>query len=841
MLSRLALLLFCSLIAFTTQSQVTDFQSKGIGGGGALFSPSINPQGSDEIYLASDLGGLYHTENAGLKYDVIHFTQAQSSPYSKVCYTQNPGIRYSLLYDANSFTTRPARTSDGGTTWNFVPGDTQPGEDKLFIFSDYNQPQRLIWSDYNHVFLSLNGGMTSKQIWAAADFGAGVLLSGVFWDDDVIYLGTNEGVLISTDGGSTFVSAGYSGIPANERIIGFGAGRAGNLTRFFALTADMGDVYATNLGDDYWGLIRGVYRMDNMSGNWQSAMAGIDLNSDYAVYLNMAVNDPSTCYIAGSEPGGKANVLRTVDGGQSWERIFLTSNNQNIYTGYSGEGGDLGWTWGGNALGFTVNPLDSKDVLFTDYGFIHRTRDGGNSWHQAYLDPQDENPANNPTPKKKTYHGVGMEQTTTWQVYWFDSTTLFSCFTDIKGIRSTDSGESWSFDYTGHNHNTMYRIDKHQTQDIWFAATSSVHDIYQTTYITDQRLSPSYRDGHVLWSPDKGKTWSTMRDFDAPVIWVAADPSNFGRLYAGVVSVNPAIGGVWRADGINDPATATWTKVPNPPANVGRIFNIQVLTDGTLVTTWSARKHNSASIFSDSSGVFVSQDGGLNWEDRSHPDMAYWTKDLVIDPFDPTQSTWYACVWSGWGGPANDLGRLFRTTDRGLTWSAITGDAQFHRVSSVTVDPLDAETMYLTTEGQGLWVTTHKSDALPQWTLVDAYPFWHPERVFFNPFDQKEMWVASFGNGMRVAKATSTSIHSEEQVPPLLTILSNPTKNLLQLKGPSDRNVSIFIWSEQGQQVRAGVVNGALTLDLHDLPEGTYYLQSSVEGHNTSQAFILLH
>ena len=37
----------------------------------------------------------------------------------------------------------------------------------------------------------------------------------------------------------------------------------------------------------------------------------------------------------------------------------------------------------------------------------------------------------------------------------------------------------------------------------------------------------------------------------------------------------------------------------------------------------------------------------------------------------------------------------------------------------------------------------------PSWSLVSSYPFRQPERVFFNPFNQTEMWVSSFGNGMR--------------------------------------------------------------------------------------------
>ena len=48
-----------------------------------------------------------------------------------------------------------------------------------------------------------------------------------------------------------------------------------------------------------------------------------------------------------------------------------------------------------------------------------------------------------------------------------------------------------------------------------------------------------------------------------------------------------------------------------------------------------------------------------DWEpDRSDPRIHYWTNDVVIDPSDPTQNTWYVGVYSGWGGNANDLGGL---------------------------------------------------------------------------------------------------------------------------------------------------------------------------------------
>lgn len=823
------LLLSCHLWA-----QPSAFYSTGIGGGGALFSPAINPADDGEMYFASDLGGLYQTKDGGNSYDVVHFTEATVNPFGKVCFTQDNEVRYCLLWDESHYATRPAKSTDGGDTWSFLPGDTEAGEEKWFIYTDYTQPNRVIWTDYNHLFLSTDGGQTGALKWTAADFGAGILLSGVFFDGNDIWLGTNEGVLVSHNGGTSFANANFSGIPANEAIMGFGAGKTGNLTRFFVLTGDKNKIWATNLGYNYWENIRNVYTMDNQSGAWSPAMNGINIGSDFAVYLAMADNDPNTCYIAGSTPNGEAIVLKTANGGNSWQHIYLRENNENIFTGYQGDGGDFGYSWGGNALGFAVNRLNSQHAVMTDYGFIHHTLDGGSSWHQAYLDPVDENPAGANTPPKQYYHGVGMEQTSCWQAYWFDDNELFGCFTDIRGIRSEDGGDSWSFDYTGHSMNTMYRIAKHNTQNTWFGANSSVHDIYQTTYITDQRLQPSYKDGQVLFSNDKGKNWSVMRDFNNPVIWVSTDPTNDERLYAGVVSTDPAVGGLWRAQGISNPATAVWTHLPNPPANRGRIFNIACLNDGAIVTTWSARKSNSGSVFSDSSGVFMSVDGGQTWQKRNHPDMNYWTKDLVIDPFDPLQNTWYACVWSGWGGPANDLGRVFRTTNRGETWQPITADDQFLRVSSVTVDPNDAETMYLTTETDGLWVTHHKSAAQPEWTLVTGYPFHHPERVFFNPYQPSEMWVVSFGNGMRVGDLQSPVIEPQPQKNATVRILENPISNStirLEVSLAEKAKVAFDLYDVQGRLVHQWGANtlpqgnSAFHLSLPTTTAGVYMLR----------------
>jgi len=96
----------------------------------------------------------------------------------------------------------------------------------------------------------------------------------------------------------------------------------------------------------------------------------------------------------------------------------LTNNNQNINTGWSGEGGDRGWSYGESPFGFDVAANNANAVIFGDFGFVHKTTNGGQKWQQAYVAVADQNPANQPTPTKKAYHSVGLENTTCWQVHW---------------------------------------------------------------------------------------------------------------------------------------------------------------------------------------------------------------------------------------------------------------------------------------------------------------------------------------------------------------------------------------------------------------------------------------
>ena len=90
------------------------------------------------------------------------------------------------------------------------------------------------------------------------------------------------------------------------------------------------------------------------------------------------------------------------------------------------------------------------------------------------------------------------------------------------------------------------------------------------------------------------------------------------------------------------------------------------------------------------------------------------------------------------------------TANRGVTWTRITSGLK--AVGSCTINPTNPDEMYVTTEDQGLWYTSNRRAASPTFTQLAGYPFRFPSRVFYNPYDSNEVWVTSYGNGMRLGR-----------------------------------------------------------------------------------------
>ena len=714
------------------------FEPRGVGGGGALFGPTISPIDPDELYVGTDMTDLYHSSDFGAHWDTIPFTVVQGDSFTSTQFTADPSLLYALTNDAADDPIL-VKSTDHGKSWSPL----LPGTNVNYVSADAASVTRLVAVDNQNVYFSADAGATFTVVYTStAD--DGLVMGGAFWHGREIFVGTSDGLLVSRDGGASFGFAPVTGIPAGEGIVSLAGSHRGRTTRLWAITSS--GPYAGMTGDI--GGYAHAYRLTDGAPAWQPMDMGLADNEALG-FVAAALDDVNVAYTAGGNLDTDMDVaLRTRDGGATWQRCLLTEHNQNIATGWAGDGGWAGLEWTGHTMGLAVAPHDARRVVLSDLGAVHVSDDGAREWRAAYVKPAFLTPPGQLTPLAKPLQTNGLDPTSVWYLTWANANTIFTSITDIRSEWSGDGGRTWIRPGdAGLDSNTTYHAVHDPVSGRMYAGTSTRHDLYQSTTLTDDRIDDA--TGAILVSADAGRHFQLLEDIGHPVIFLALDPHHPNLLYASVVSSQ--VGDIYRKD-LNAPATPA-VRLASPPRTSGHPFNVWVLDDGSLVASYSARRTGTAprsrrGPFTPSSGVFLSSDGGATWSDRSDPNMQYWTKDVVIDPTDRTQSTWYAGVFNH----ADDTGSggLYRTTNRGLTWTRLAGP---FNVESISVDPRHPNVAYYSTETRGLWFTANLHDPEPAFTLVDSYPFRQPLRIFFNPFDDAEIWVTSFGGGMRVGRA----------------------------------------------------------------------------------------
>src|SRR3954467_10133028 len=95
-LLRLILLpVFVSCASLCTASPPARFVSRGPGGGGAFFAPSINPYNADDLWIGSDMSDLFHSTDFGRNWDTVDFRVLQGGSLpGRMEFTSHPLVRY---------------------------------------------------------------------------------------------------------------------------------------------------------------------------------------------------------------------------------------------------------------------------------------------------------------------------------------------------------------------------------------------------------------------------------------------------------------------------------------------------------------------------------------------------------------------------------------------------------------------------------------------------------------------------------------------------------------------------------------------------------------------------
>ncbi|MCB0597086.1 MAG: T9SS type A sorting domain-containing protein [Lewinellaceae bacterium] len=548
-------------------------------------------------------------------------------------------------------------------------------------------------------------------------------------DPNIIYAGASVGgVFKSTDGGvsweAVFENEGALSIgnialaPSDPDILYVGTGEANGE---FASGAFFGD---------------GVYRSVNGGESWQ--YLGLE-NSQHIGRIVVDPQDPDRVFVAAAGilygKDEHKGLYRTEDGGQNWEKVLFVSDST-------------------SCIDVAMNP-QNPDILYAStwerirrpwqrsYGGVtsrlYRSQDGGDTWAPLAngLPPSDE---------ERGRIGIAVSPS--------DPAILYATFTTDRitnvfdGIyKSLDGGDSW-FRVDNGTIDNIYssfgwffgniRVDP-TNPDVVYAMGVTLHKSIDggvswedITYMhVDQHgleihpVNPNFvvagNDGGIYLSQNGGNSWDHVEVLPLTQFYECEiDFLQPERIYGGAQD-----NGTMRTltGGDND-----WGQILG-----GDGFHVIVdPTDNDIIYAeyqWGS--------------LFRSDDGGFDFGfifNGGNNDRTNWNTPVVMDPSNPE------VIYYG----AN---RLYRSPDRGNSWSPISGDLTdglhpsgslaFGTITSIAVAPANPEVIYVGTDDGNVQVT---QDGGLSWENVsDGLPKRFVTEVAVDPYDELVAYVTLSG------------------------------------------------------------------------------------------------
>jgi len=739
-------------------------------------------------------------------------------------------------------------------------------------------------SDNSQTWTFLGPQPILNEVWSGYADASGRLSSIIVHptDPDVIYLaGAQGGIWMSTDGGvnwipltdhlSSLASGALAFDPADPDVIYYGTGE-----QHFS-------------GDSFYG--DGLFKTTDAGVTW-SKIALKDTVGSYIARVLLKPTDPNIIHLA-SDRG----YLQSTDGGSSWtvrigstwctdlaisppapSTVFAAMHSDGIY-----KSTDDGTSWiklanGLPASGFArinmaISPSDTN-VIYASfvansgalYG-MYKTTDAGHSWHNL---PN--------TPNYLYYMGsycncIIVHPTNTDICY---AGGVFPYGTGFYGlVKTTDGGNSWT-DITIGIDGSQLHPDQHclafgPDTNLWVGNDGGIwkttdegqtwincnHTLGVTQFYT-LAMHPANSNFLLGGNQDNGTVqyegylgWPQVFAGDGGPVAIEWDsPNIYYTTYILMTYLYKYDNGVWIGDvtGPWDGDRASWCNGPlvvDPNQRdallVGtyRVFRTTNSgSDWTLISddlaggsaylrALAISTTGSDTIYSASSNgkVYVTTDAST-WNPRYVGLPSVPLPDVLIDPADWQIA--YVCA------DRSSSGRVYKTTDAGISWSDITGDLSTGlRAMSMTIDfSLSPPALYLGTD-YGVYYSTNGGT---HWSKYGAdLPNVAIYEIGCDTADGL-LIAATHGRGMwRTTLLTPTEEEMSTRIPSLdyMNISSNPVIGHafdIIVNIPHPRNFNFALFDISGQKVRA--------YSNKQLSAGTHRLTFSVDGLNSGIYFL---
>jgi photosystem II stability/assembly factor-like uncharacterized protein len=708
---------------------------------GRVWQVTGVPSQPDTIYVCTCQGGVWRTTNYGGRLTPIFDEENGASCGAVAVAPSNPdhiwvGTGEPAQRQSNALGYGVFKSTDGGTTWQHL--GLEKTEQIAAVVIHPRDPNTVYIAALGHlwgrnpergVYKTSDGGKTWQRVLYVDDMSGAVDLVMDPGNPSVLYASTwqrmrsggaeareagpGSRIYKSTDAGATWtrLTNGLPDEPLSKITLGISRQRP-NLLYAFIMSGEGGSPRGPTSGaslEDFSG--RPARRTSNAGGMFRSEDGG-------ATWRRVGAKLPSRTYYTKFkvDPGNDQRLWvqdlllwRSDDGGATWQRHNMRNVHYDLH-------------------GFWIDPNDSRRVVLGGDGGVHFSVDEGATWVQAVL------------PIAQFYE-VAVDNLEPYWVY--------------GGMQDTASwtGPSRTYDNEG----------------------ITDHDWMKVRWVGDgMAILPDPRDANVIYMAQNNgntsrldlRTWArtemqpTQQDARrlglAPLRWdwsppMILDLTNPDILYVGSQYVFRCEISNAKPDGYVDhtcaPTSGDLTRqqnTPFPPVgegyhSYGALFSLaQSPADANVL--WAG---------ADDGWIHVSRDRGKTWV-RVDGNMAAGphSEGFVskIEPSRAAAGTAYVAYDTHYRDDARPY--LFKTTDFGHTWMAVTSDLPaWGNTYVIREDPANPRVLYVGTEG-GLFVSIDGGARWVRWK--SNFPHTGVRSLAVQARD-RDLVVGTFGRAIWVA------------------------------------------------------------------------------------------
>ena len=587
------------------------------------------------------------------------------------------------------------QSSNGGASWS-AANNTLPGVNVQFLAVDPTSPSTVYAGSNGGVFKTTNGGAS----WSAANTGLPTLnITGLGIDlhsSQTLYATVNNpsgaSVFTSTNGGANWTAI-TSGLPANF---------IPNSLTVDPVNSGTAYVDGTTLGSG------GLFKTTNGGASWTETDSGLP-NPSLAFTLAVAPSNSQTLYVDDQAPAGPGNVYKSTNGGSTWS---ATGANQDFFR-------------------LVVSPTDANTVYGVSSSGVYKSTNGGTSWSAIDsglpgLPPSINSLAINSSNAQVLYAGTannGVYETTNGGASWSAvNSGLVNPAINVVALAPSNP----SVLYTGSASGSDAFVAKLNA-----TGTALVYSTYLGGVGNDE--------GFAIAVDGAGTAFitGTTSSVDLPI--VNGLQSSYPGAPTGFVARLNAAGN-----------TLLYSSYLGGAASGGVAFPTGIATDGNGNVYVSG--NTAATDFPTTSGAFqtafgdksfgANTNGGTSWATQAVGLPNALTNVLAVDP--TNGSVLYAGTQGG----------IFKSTDQGAHWSALTsGLPGNYDATYLAINPTTTSTLFAgSSSGQGVFESTNGGAA---WTLLNnGLPGnLAVTGLVINPSQPSTLYAA--GNGSGVFESTN--------------------------------------------------------------------------------------